>query len=293
MKPTLFNGNFSPRLYRVRALLFIAAGLLLSSPLHAQIDFSVLNKWRGWRPTQQREPRQPRETREQPAPPVETWHPLDPAEERLREEHRKEKIRLLQSNWVPLASLGDVVVPRGIPPISYGNPGLGFRPSDPVGMIAPLGQVMSGTSVPTDAMGRAVAILATIQNIPADDPNPSHSTWGDAEAAFLAQQAALAMEGAPLEVIVGTGHAPPAVSASETLRPALVQLGRQQEKLAEAEHKRAVAYRELKALPAGGDSKESAAKREQITARFKKASTEAKDAKDHIAQVEIIILPPR
>lgn len=275
------------------ALLFWMIGAWSSQPLHAQIDFSSLDKWRGWRPPQERERRDPPEPRERPAEPVNVFHPTDPAELRREEKLRAEKTQRLQSHWIPTDTTADVTVPTTTVAIGAGAATFGLRPSDPVGMAAPLGQVaaMNGTNVAPEALRRSVAILAVIKTIPPDDPDPRRTKWRDEEAAFLAEQAALAMEGAPLQVIVAPDNGQPRQESADTIRSAVADLGQQQARMEKAGRERAAAYGELTSVSAGSDE-EMKQKRERVMARFKKTSEEKRQARQQAGADEIIILGP-
>jgi len=187
-------------------------------------------------PVPQRAPNPPDDAADEQDRAGTRWRPLDPVAEAKRQEYRDAQDRLIQRNWVPISAMDIVSDPSGAVTVSQGSHLFNILPSDPISLTAPIAAVVNGTAIPTEALRRAVTILAAMQ------ARLQGGLGGDEDAAFLASQAALALEGAPLRVKVSDAvgmNAAEIAAAAETLRPILVQLARH-----EADRKAAIAVKE-------------------------------------------------
>jgi hypothetical protein len=138
-----------------------------------------------------------------------------------------EKDKLIQKNWVPVSPTDTVIVPGNTVSIAPGSHDFNTVPSNPGSFTAPIAHVaMKGTPIPKEALRRAVAILAAAE-AQLQGPSGGNPPTGE-EIAFLASQAALALEGAPLQVIVSEHGAVGPPHAADTIRPIIEDLGQQQ-----------------------------------------------------------------
>gem|GEM_PF-6585079 len=116
--------------------------------------------------------------------------------------------------------------------------------------------------------------------------------------AFLASQAALALEGAPLQVIVSGGNAVDAARAAEALRPIIAQLGQHQTTLQRASAARAQTLKAYSALKKeqdadGIDPQRNIKKHSALAETYEQTSKQASAAKKELEhdkqQVEYVI----
>jgi hypothetical protein len=191
--------------------------------------------------------------------------------------------KLVQKNWVPVSPTDTVILPSNTVGIAPGSHDFNTVPSNPGSLTAPIARVaMKGTPIPKEALRRAVAILAAVEaqlqgssggNLPASE-----------EIAFLASQAALALEGAPLQVIVSE-HDPIGPPRSlDAIRPIVEDLGRQQATLDHASTTRIQtlkAYEELKKERVADDidPPRNIEKHQALVETYNKATAQARAAK--------------
>lgn len=267
------------------ALLMTAVGVLLCPSVQAQIDFSTLDKWRGWRPSDPSPRSQRPSSRERPVQHAgsqeSTWRPPDPKEAARMEKMKTEQLHQLQGHWLSVANQAKVIVPVRAVVTSPGSRNFGINPSDPVSFTAPLG-LFRGTKVPTESLRRTLAILNATKSTSEHAVSPE-------DAAFLAGQAMLAMEGAPLQVIVEPASSPQA-DAAEAMRPVLEETGKQQAELERAEQTRHEAALEYTALEKKEASPQNAARKEELLAVFRRTSIQIDDAKKKLAEYEYILV---
>jgi hypothetical protein len=276
------------------------AGLLgfavLGRPMPAQINFQPVydaaNADYVSRHSQHRDPPEPRDPPSPPEPLVGKVHPTDPKEAEKRVKEENDKIHQMQKNWLSIEVPSQVDIPSRPIEFSFGTKGFGQKVSDPAGLVGPLGKIaMQGTTISPEALRRTTAILAVVQKSVATAGN---SEANNEEAAFLAGQAALAMEGAPLQVIV-EGRSLPAPAVGLNLMQKTRELWQQQRELERANAARVSEYAALKGIDGdveGGriTAEQAAPKREEIKARFKKATEDTQIAQAHVAATEIVIL---
>jgi hypothetical protein len=154
------------------------------------------------------------------------WRPIDPLEAERAQRRKEAQDKLIQANWVSVSSMSTVSVPGTSVSVAPGSKFFGTVPSDPRNFTAPIARVaMKGTPIPDAALLRAVTILAAAK-ARLQDPALDAKPLADEEIAFLAGQAALAMEGAPLQIIVSRTGGAGAAQAAKAIRPIVVSLGR-------------------------------------------------------------------
>lgn len=273
-------------------LVLIIAGVLAPHLAIAQIDFSPLEKWRNWRPPQ--EWLQRPNTRQEPAPnpqPAQISPEEAAREEKAQKKYEQSLAKKVQSSWIPVSPTAAVTEPSRWVPVSPGNRSLGIRPSDPKGFLAPLGKAMDGSPEAQEDLRRSVAILAAAAQ---SGPQPGEDMRyaGSAEdMAFLAGQAALAMEGAPLEVIVGPSNIQPGQQAA--IDHAMKDIGVQKAVLDQAGQDRDAAIKQYMDLKKSGSPEQIAAEKPGIIAKLRKASQAIEQAKSDTGADVYILLPPK
>lgn len=205
--------------------------------------------------------------------------------------HREERDRLVQKNWVQVSPTDSVEVQGNSVPITPGTHFFNMVPSDPGSLMAPTARVaMKGTPIPQESLRRAVAILAAATaRLQGTSPE---------EISFLSQQAAFALEGAPLQVIVSPAVGPATIKAAEDLRPVIEDIGQQEaiRERANATRNRTLKdYAEFKKGEgaAGADPMRNFQKHQTLSDNYDKASGQASAAKEQMGrdtlQVTIII----
>jgi hypothetical protein len=152
-------------------------------------------------------------------------------------------------------------------------------PSNPTNLVVPVARaVMNGAPGTSECMRRSLAILRAAQR----------SGLSDEDRAFLAGQAALAMEGAPLQVIVGESGED---VRQEELKPVISDMGKQLRRMDAATQNRQAA---IKQLVQSRDGFSRGPERKQANAAYAQATRERKEAWKQLEtdrqQVEIIIL---
>lgn len=220
------------------------------------------------------------------------WRPIDPLEAERAQKRKETQDKLIQANWVSVSSLGSVSVPGTSISIAPGSNFFNTAPSAAHSFTAPIARAaMKGTPIPEDALLRAVALLA------AADAQPQ-GPLADEEIAFLASQAALALEGAPLQVIVSKPGGADAAKAAKAVRPIVVELGHHR---ADLERAIATLDQTLKAFSAlkkeqdadGIDPPRNIEKHRTLADAYEKASAQAVAARQQLAdddqKVESII----
>jgi hypothetical protein len=232
-----------------------------------------------------------------PPPPV----PREPSAREIREREkqaaldkaqREARDQALRRSWVPVSSSDSVSEPGKIVTIAPDNHLFYTVPSDPIGLIAPVAHAMDGSPVPTEGLRRAVAILMAAR-AQLQKPDASNE-----ELSFLGQQAALALEGAPLQVEVNEADAPGAAGTAEELRPLFEEMGRQEavRESSETTKKQALGEYEQLKKQQGSDGTDSPANMQMhhtLAQTYQKASASASAAKEKLGddgvQIRIII----
>jgi hypothetical protein len=179
-------------------LLLLSFGCLQA---HAQIDFSVLEKYRGYKG----EPRPERERSREEAPKrkSETEKPMSNAEQKLwkdkqkrvaeeKQKTRGELLRLSRAFQMNRAGPSTELTPHS--DLSFGIiPDNGMRPFGSI-MATSLGGIATPASrIPSENLRRAAAILEAFKP-------KTIGSMSEEDMTYLADQAAQAMEGAPLSV---------------------------------------------------------------------------------------------
>lgn len=203
---------------------------------------------------------------------------LSAAEERRIASERAADEKRLQEDWLPITA-GAVEMPGNTVSIAPGSRMFNIPPSDPASLTAPIaGVAMKGTPIPEQALRRAATILAFVK-VQAD----SGSSQGGEEQAFLASQAALAMEGAPLQIIVAETSERSARRAAEALRPVLADLAQDHTNLDQglAARKDTIkAYASWKAAPRPESAIAETLKRhEELASAYDQASDKIRKAR--------------
>jgi hypothetical protein len=207
--------------------------------------------------------------------------------------HREERDRLVQKNWVQVSPTDSVVLPGKSVPITPGTHFFNTLPSDPGSLTAPIAHAaMNGTPIPRESLRRTVVILAAaMARLQGTSPS-------DEEISFLSQQAAFALEGAPLQVIVSPAAGLEAIKAAEDLRPVIEDIGQQEaiRERANATRNRTLKdYAEFKKGEgaAGADPMRNFQKHQTLSDNYDKASGQASAAKEQLGhdtlEVTIII----
>jgi len=210
-------------------------------------------------------------------------HHIDHAAEQAREEA---KIKLIQKKWIPISptsAAGAVTIPQGNPvSVAPGTRFFNTVPSDSDRFTAPVAHaVMAGTPIPVEALRRAVAILAAAEAELQRTDNENEET------AFLASQAAAAMEGAPLKVLVNDVNGPATARAAEAIRPIIAELGQHQAALQHAlatNTEARKAYAELKKERDADDidPPQNVAKHRALIETYMNAKKQAAEAKQQL-----------
>lgn len=186
--------------FSIAFLLLLSVGDLQAQ---AQIDFSVLDKYRG---VDNQRPRNSDSGSENtPKRESEAVKPMTKAEERLwkdRQNRIAEQKQLIKGELVRLSRgfqmnrAGPSIELTPHSDLSFGIiPDSGMKPFGPI-MATSLGKIATPASrIPTENLRRAAAILEAFE------PNTIGS-MSEEDMSYLANQAAQAMEGAPLSVVI-------------------------------------------------------------------------------------------
>jgi len=189
--------------FSVALLLLLGVGGL-QAQAQAQIDFSVLEKYRGYRgPDNQPSRERGRRNDEEPKRESKAEKPMSNAEQqfwkdkqkRVAEQKQKTKDELLRlSRGFQMNRAGPSTELTPHSDLSFGIiPDNGTKPFGPI-MATSLGSIATPANrIPSENLRRAAAILEAFK------PNTINS-MSEEDMSYLANQAAQAMEGAPLSV---------------------------------------------------------------------------------------------
>ncbi len=220
---------------------------------------------------------------EQPSRPT-APRPPDPAEEQRRLQDLANRVERVRARWLPLSTEATVTQRTTAVSIAPDSGFFGYGRSGAGLLSAPLARIgTTATSIGNESLRRGFAILQAAKS--AGTPE---------EAAFLASQAGLAMEGAPLQVIVS----PPIVAdsgaarAAQALRPLIDKLGEEQIAVDEAKSEIVEVVKEYNQLRSEeqqglGDPAVREERRKELSAAYTRATQNRREAEQRRAQIEM------
>jgi hypothetical protein len=208
--------------------------------------------------------------------------PPSRAEERRSLRSKEAMDKRIQKAWMPISRMDDVTIPRNTISIAPGTRFFNRVPSNQ-NLTAPLaGVAMNGTTIPRKALRRAIAILAV-----ATKQLEATSNQSNEEISFLAGQAAAALDGGPLQVIVNEAEIP--AQTEDSFQPILSDIGRQQAERQEAAEVRKETLKEFEALKKeqdadGIDPPLNFKKHQTLADTFVKTEEKAGEARDNLEE---------
>ena len=260
--------------------------VLLSQAARAQIDFSPLDPWRGWRPPV--EHRQPVNTQHVNSNPSESSTPVSrPFTEKELERDRQAKIKMEASVRHDMDKPESVTWSE-ITIVAGGSSGFGNIPPSEPGAFAALALATRQTpasAIPTTDLNRAWAILSA-----AAKADAYGNTVSDEDAAFLAEQAAIAAQGGALQVAVDEPTHPLSATQEQLFRGLLDDAGKNLQTMTDERQARANVdqkQREIaQALKAGNITPaEAGAQKQTVSDDLNKAQKKSAGAKEAIKSV--------